>query len=337
MISIREIDKETYYNFWNYTDLHLLQSPQWAEIKSKEGWEIKLFGIYEHEELRDIFSIQIKKIGFIKFGYIPKTRLSRSYEALRGYFKKFLKLDFIIFEFDFKKDSELNLPSFLSNYGDHIQPEQTNIVKLNKSEDEFFMSLKGNYRRNIKKALREGLEIKIHTKGNESINMFYKVLCEVFLNTKFLPRPKKYFENVWNELSNSNKALIITAEFEGQVVGSYLVAFDNKHAYELYGGVTRMGRDHEAGYLLKWEAIKYFNSIGKISYDHWGVSKMNVDGTYQKGELFNISSFKEGFGGDYVEFYPNQVMVINKTNYNLFKLVRANNKALTKLRKFFKR
>lgn len=337
MISIREIEKEKYFEHWNYTDLHLLQSPEWAEIKQKEGWDTKLFGIFENEKLRDVFSIQLKKIGFIKFGYIPKTRLGRSFGVMREFFKKILKIDFIIFEFDFNKKSELNLPSYLVNYGDHIQPEQTNIVKLNKSEEEIFMSLKGNYRRNIKKAQREGLVVKIYNEGKEPINMFYKVLCEVFSNTKFLPRSKNYFENVWRILSNSQKAIILTAELNDKIVGSYLVAFDNKNAYELYGGVTLEGRNHEAGYLLKWEAIKYFNSIGKNIYDHWGVSKRNLDGTYQKGELYNISSFKEGFGGEYIEFYPAQVMIINKAKYNLFKILRSNNKALTKLRKFFKR
>ena len=336
MISIKFINNDEYRSFWVKNNLHILQSIEWGIIKQTEGWESKTMGIYEDENLIDILSIQIKKVNFIKFGYVPKTLLNKHFQELKDFFNKELKLAFVIFEFDLIDGDQSKLPSMLINYNDHIQPAQTNIVKLNKTEAELFMLLKGNYRRNIKKGNNDGLVTKIYTYSEEAVDSFYKVLTEVFSNTKFLSRPKSYFSTIWKVLSNSKKAVIITASIGDDLLGSYFIVFDNIKAYELYGGVTRRGRDYEAGYVLKWEAIKYFNSLGKISYDHWGVSKRNLDGTYQKDELYNISSFKEGFGGEYIEFPPAKVLVIDETKFKFFSLLKGGSKIFVKIKKALK-
>jgi lipid II:glycine glycyltransferase (peptidoglycan interpeptide bridge formation enzyme) len=336
MINIKEIGKEEYSNFWSGHNLHILQSVEWGMIKKSEGWECKTIGIFEDENLIDVFSIQIKSINLLRFGYVPKTLLNKHFSELEIYFKNELKLAFVIFEFDYTKDVNLDLPYTLINYNDHIQPEQTNSVMLKKTEEELFMSLKGNYRRNIKKGIGDNLITKIYTEGEEAIDKFYNVLSEVFSNTKYLARPKSYFVKVWETLSASGKAAIITAEIGEEVYGSYFIVYDNLKSYELYGGVTRKGRDYEAGYVLKWEAIKYFNSLGRISYDHWGVSKRNDDGTYQKDELHNISSFKEGFGGEYIEFAPAKVMVLDKTKFKIFSLLKKTSNVLMKIKKALK-
>lgn len=336
MINIRFLDKAEYKNFWDKNNLHILQSVEWGLVKLTEGWECKTICICEDEIILDVLSVQIKRLNLIKFGYVPKTRLNKYFNELEYFFKKELGLAFVIFEFDYFKENQFPTNSILFNYNDHIQPEQTNIVKLQKSEDELFMNLKGNYRRNIKKGVSEGLVTKIYTDGNEPLDKFYLVLKEVSKNTKFLSRPKNYFLNVWNMLSKSGKAMIITAEIGTEVLGSYFIVFDNLNSYELYGGVTKKGRDYEAGYVLKWEAIKYFNTLGKQSYDHWGVSKRNSDGVYAMDELHNISSFKEGFGGEYTEFMPAKVMIIDKSKYRLFNLLKKGSKAVTKIKKAMK-
>jgi lipid II:glycine glycyltransferase (peptidoglycan interpeptide bridge formation enzyme) len=238
----------------------------------------------------------------------------------------------------FETSQQLLLP-----YSGHIQPQQTNIVRLGRSEEAIFMGMEGNYRRNIKKAIREGVTVSLYqfTSGNQHnkpVDAFYEVLQAIMANTKFLGRNLEYFQTIWNILGESGKARIFLAKWQNKVVGAYLVVNDNKAAYELYGGVTRAGRDIEAGYLLKWEAIRYYNNLGLKNYDHWGVAPKLADGSYDsKDELFQISKFKEGFGGEFVEFPVAKALVINTVKYKLFLAGNVVNKTVLKLKKRLKK
>jgi lipid II:glycine glycyltransferase (peptidoglycan interpeptide bridge formation enzyme) len=337
MLTITQISGEEYSKFWRENNLHILQSFAWGKVKESEGWQIRRLGIWQDGKPVEVLSIQIKKAGASTFAYIPKIKYFKFWNELKEFCSRELKLDFVIVEFDEPASIEIPLPSFFKPYNDHIQPAQTNVVKLHKNEEELFAGLKGNYRRNIKKAQKDNIICNFYTGGEMStLDKFYSVLEQIFANTKFLPRSKKYFEKIWQEMSQEKLITIITADMGQEVLGSYLIVHDHKGAYELYGGVTRNGRDHEAGYLLKWEAIKFFNLQNKSFYDHWGVAKRFPDGTYDHDELFNISLFKEGFGGEYIEFYPAQVLVINPVKYNLFKIFKTGSKAITGLKKLLK-
>jgi len=341
MISISTINQEEYQNQWNQQNYHILQSFLWGNVKEAEGWTIYRLGIFKDGALIDVLSIQSKKIGPTSFGYIPKIKDFQFWKELQQYCNKELLIDFLVIEFDSTISAEQQPPqkgeSILENYNDHIQPAYTNIVTLGKSEEELFMNLKGQYRRNIKKAIKDGVLCTIYKAGEASaIDKFYSVLTEVFANTKYLPRPKKYFSNIWHTLSKTNHISIIIAEKDQKPLGAYLIVNDNIGAYELYGGVTRTGRDFEAGYILKWEAIKYFNAIGFSFYDHWGVSKRMPDGSYANDDLHNISMFKEGFGGMYHEFPVAKILVINKQKYRIFKLLKSFQNVWIKLKKGIK-
>ena len=159
----------------------------------------------------------------------------------------------------------------------------------------------------------------------------------IFANTKFLEREQKYFQTVWNTLGRSGNARIFTAQHTTNLIGAYLVVNDRRCAYELYGGVTRAGRVVEAGYLLKWEAMRYYNSLGMQFYDHWGVAPQNEAGEYDaKDELYQISRFKAGFGGSYVAFPGAKVLVISEPKYRLFLAGQKVQQLKTKLAKLLK-
>jgi len=163
------------------------------------------------------------------------------------------------------------------------------------------------------------------------------VMQEVFKNTKYLAREKKYFQTVWEQMSAVSCAHIFTAGVNGNTVGTYLVLNDVKGAYELYGGVSHEGRKVEAGYLLKWEAVRFFKSIGKVSYDHWGVAPKTASGVYQQDhELYQISLFKQGFGGNYHEFPDPRVQVLNDWKYKMFLGMNSINRGRIRLAKTFK-
>ena len=333
-------DQETYEQLWQEQKLHTLQSWVWGEVKRGEYLPVRL-GFMENEQMLFVISLQVKSLNFprLKFAYIPKLLLTAGREQeilnlLSTYAKERLHLDFILLEFAYQ---EKDLPQVLKSLASHpysIQPKQTNQIKVPGAD--LWLQMKGNYRRNIKKAEKDGVIILTYTTGSEAIDSFYQVMLEVFQNTKYLARSKNYFARVWELLSAEGKAKIFLAKYQEQIVGGYLVVYDEVGAYELYGGVTRQGRDLEAGYLLKYQAMLDAQKSGKAIYDHWGVAPKLTDGSYErKHELYNISLFKEGFGGEYVEFPKVRIVSLNKTKYKFFKLLQKINQFTIKLRKLF--
>ncbi|KXK26977.1 MAG: FemAB family protein [candidate division WS6 bacterium OLB20] len=194
--------------------------------------------------------------------------------------------------------------------------------------------MKGKYRRNIKKAERHGVTVSIHTHDASAVDAFYTVMQEIFKATDYVMHDKNYFLKVWEQLSQKDLARILLAEHHGAVVGAYLVALDEISVYELYGGVTSEGRDLEAGYMLKWEAMKMTSALGRRYYDHWGVAPRDLNGNYTKGHpLESISSFKHGFGGTDHCFAKTRVLVLNGTKYRMFGILSQLQKLKIRLKK----
>lgn len=333
---ISNITKDEYIDIWNRSALHILQHYFWGELKAYEGWEIERIK-YGNEH---VIQVQCKKVPYlpIRFGYIPKLDPAifksddkRIEDELKAYFKD-LGLAFVIIEFN-KDIDESSFLNHLPLYEGHIQPQQSNIIDLSRSEDELWMEMEGNYRRNIKKGMKQGVKVSINEK--EAIDDLYSIMEDIYENTKMLRRNKAYFVKLWELLGSINKAFVIKAVKDDRLLGSYLVVSDNKGSYELYGGVNKQGREMEAGYVLKWEAIKHAKLLGSSYYDHWGVAPIDIDGYDKKDELYRISLFKKGFGGKDVVFPYPRVLVCNERKYDLFKNLSKINKLSVRLRKLF--
>lgn len=348
-------EKAVYQSVWQNNNLHILQSWNWGITKEIEGWKILRLGLFHAEDAvipTEVISLQIKKIPLInsKIAYLPKLSsqlllAADNLNLLSSYLLK-QKIAFVIYEFD-KNIDNAGIPSSLAVYNGHIQPQQTNQVSLAKSEEDLFMGLDGKYRRNIKKSLREDVTISQYqySSGENSslpIAAFYKIMQSIFANTKFMERDFSYFQAIWNTLGADDQARVFLAEHKlekgtTEVVGAYLVINDNRGAYELYGGVNKTGRDLEAGYLLKWQAISYFNQHGLQYYDHWGVAPRFENGEYDtKDELYQISRFKAGFGGDYLKFPKARVQIFSKSAYKIFLIGKKASTLRLKFKKLLK-
>jgi len=343
-VTIREVtDKIEYQRFWKQVNGHILQSWEWGEIK-KPGYKPVRLVLTDKEEVIAVCLILKRSIGkkLITFGYAPRITFSNKYftkciNTTKQYFKKDLKLDFILFDFNTQKEDYIENTDLVDTGSFTTQPQYSNIVKLDRNENDLWMSLKGKYRRNIKKSEREKVEVVEYDFSQEALDSFYEVMSSIFKNTKYVMHGKEYFQKVWSILESHNHAKIYLAKHEGKVVGGYLVVFDSIGAYELYGGVTKQGRDHEAGYMLKWKAVKSAKFEGKQFYDHWGVAPKDASGEYEKAhELYNISKFKEGFGGEYIEFAPQKVLINSSSKYTIFKIINSLNSVRISLIKRFR-
>ena len=356
-MEIKELtDKVAYEKFWLDQNLHILQSWSWGEVKGEAYQPIRLVFL-ENGQTVFVLSLLIRKLATFKitFAYIPKLALPQGkeieiVELLKDYCKEELDLDFLLLEFAVTK---AQLAPELKQLPDHalqIQPQQT--IQINLQKGSLWDGMKGNYRQNIRKAQKHGVIVLPYSSSNDVVGTniekqgklfsrdlspleaFYSVMLEIFRITKFLPRSKEYFTRLWENLSAEGKAKIFLARYQKKIVGGYLVVYDQLGTYELYGGVTPQGRDLEAGYLLKYIAILDAQKMGRQSYDHWGVAPKMKNNNFERiHDLYNISLFKEGFGGEYLEFALPKVIVINTLSYQIFTFLQRLNKLKIFLKK----
>lgn len=326
--------EQQYKEVWKASRSSILQSFEWGEIKKPEWFPVRII-------IDDLpVTILTRKLPLINksFGYIPRglnyelneTIIKQLVEYSKNIGLTHLSID-PYFESD-SKNSELLRKYGLIQSGISVQPNQTNIVEL-VDEPTLLARLKPKYRRNIKKSQRDGCEIKVFSSGNEPLDQFYLCMESIFQRTNYVMHGKSYFQKVWSTLSQNNMAKIYLAYKDNKVVGGYLVTNDSETAYELYGGVTNEGRDVEAGYLLKWNAMIDSLSSGLKYYDHWGIAPI-INGDYdKKHDLYHISKFKEGFGGRIVHYSPQLTIIFSKF-YNFYKLIIWVNSILLAIKKF---
>lgn len=335
---IKPIPKDEYYEAWRRFNGSPLQSWQWGELKS-ETWEVERLGVFQKEELLSVITIFMRKfplsaltkvLGFEYMAYIPRGI------AIQGikYFPKVIKelseyirkkrVGFVLLD----PEKDLLIEGWNKEFkkalksegwrvaGTSIEPNQTNVVRIDKEDEKLFAAMKPKWRRNIKKAIRHGVEVR-ESCDSRAVDEFYSVISEVAKHTDFKIRSKEYFKKMWEVLSQDGLIRIFIATSGEEIISTYLVLVTDNAAYEVYGGATKKGRDLEASYLLKREIMRAMKAGGRKFYDHWGVAPKDSD----RHPLSGISYFKSGFGGKYVQLLPQYVKVLNPFAYLGYKVL----------------
>lgn len=336
----KEAKEKQYKELWEKFELSLLQSWEWGEIK-KPQWEPKRIIIKDYP-----VTILTKSTPLLhsKFGYISRglnsSVLSREFlEELKSYGKQ-LHLSHLLIDPDIQDTKEsqniFSSQGFKTN-GKTIQPNQTNIINLTKSQDELWSDLSSSIRRSVNKSQKLGCEVKSYTNSQEAFETFYQILDTLETRNSFIRFPKSYYYNIWNTLSPLGMSKIFIITKENKPLASYMLCYTKTKAYELYGGVLEEGKDLKAGPLLKWSTIEDAKHMGLKLYDQWGVAPMITDNQYdKKDELFYISIFKSRFGGNYYEFLPQQIYIFDKLGYSASRVLDKLNKTILKVRKALK-
>ncbi len=325
---------EKYIAVWGERSIHFLQSWQWGDVKKPE-WQPERLIVSDYP-----VTILTRKIPFInrRFGYIPRLFKDQvDVEILKQIctYARQLKLTHILIDpniTDASQQSVFNQCGFTVE-GKSIQPQQTNIIDLTKSEEQLWLELKPKTRQKIHKAEKLGCQIFQYTNGNEAIDRFYPIMQSVTNRTEYVFHNRSYLEKVWQEFSSLSLAKIFIVTYQGKDVAGYFLLYDQLSAYELYGGSNKEGLDVQAGFLLKWQAIVDAKKSGKISYDQWGVSPMVGDEFDPHHPMYQISIFKSSFGGEYTQFLPQLKIVFNQTGYQVYQAGKLFQKLLIKIRK----
>ena len=176
-----------------------------------------------------------------------------------------------------------------------IQPPDTVILNLSKSEDDLLNSMKSKWRYNIRLAEKKG--VIIEKCGAEAIEDFYEIFTETATRDGIAVHGKNYYKSLL-ELSSENtekaEVSLYVAKHEGDVLAGIITLFTETEAVYLYGASSNKKRNLMASYLLQWSAIKDAKAFGAKSYDFYGIPPENDE----NHPMYGLYRFKTGFGGD---------------------------------------
>lgn len=160
-------------------------------------------------------------------------------------------------------------------------------IRLEDDYDQMFSRFSTNHKRNIKKAIREGVEVEIR-RDMRSIDQFY-YLNSITRKRHGIPsQPYKFFKNIYEYACRENKAVVVTAKKGSDVVaGAIYFLFGNKSIYK-YGASSKEDRQLRANNLVMWEAIKW---LSNKNYD-----TLNLGRTKKSNS--GLIRFKNGWAAD---------------------------------------
>ena len=272
-------------NTENWDDL-LFQHPDatffhtqcWARVLSETyGYEPKYFSIFSEDKLCSLIPMmEIKSILTGRRGVsLPFTDYVRPivycqdevqvlWKELIEYAKK-SRWQHIDLRGDFGVQVTGNI------YDSFYQHD----IRIEDDADQMFSRFSSNNKRNIKKAVREGVEIEIRH-DMESVDEFY-CLNSITRKRHGIPsQPYRFFENLYKHITSDGKGIIVIAKKHGEVVAGSIYFLLGKSAIYKYGASKKEEGHLRANNLVMWEAIKWLSNRNYKSLSLGRTEKSNA-------------------------------------------------------------
>jgi hypothetical protein len=127
--------------------------------------------------------------------------------------------------------------------------------------DEIFSRLDGSRKRNIKKAVREGVEVGKH--GDEkAVARYYRLHCKTRKRQGVPPQPYRFFENIHRHILSRDLGCIMLASYKGRDIAGCVFFNFRDTAFYKFGASDHLFQYLRPSDLVMWEAIKWFAGRG---------------------------------------------------------------------------
>lgn len=182
------------------------------------------------------------------------------------------------------------------------------------SEAELLKGMNQQWRRNIRKADKSGVEVRLGERPD--LARFHEIYLETAQRDGFTGRALSYFETMWDALraEDPTRMRLYLAEHEGDLVAATTMVRVGEHAWYSYGASTNAKRDVRGSNAIQWQMIRDANDAGCAVYDMRGI----VEGVGADHPEIGLIQFKVGTGGEAVAYTGEWDMPINKPLYFAF-------------------
>lgn len=215
-----------------------------------------------------------------------------------------------------------------------MQPKETLIMDISKSEEELLQEMKSKTRYNIRLAQKHKVSVqessnfktqisnKIQNQNDKNskhyINEFLRLNRKMSERQGIVTHEESYYQKMFEILPESMIKLYV-AEYENKIIAANIMVFYDDTVTYLHGASDDEYRNVMATYLLQWQAIKDAKAVGCKRYDFNGVKVNNKKGRSWEG----ITKFKLGFSPNTapIEFPGCYDIIVSPIRYKVYRII----------------
>lgn len=316
---------------YNQLIKHPVQTWEWGDFQIGEGHKIYRLGVFDNNKMVSAYSISFHQIPHTEYSVGTILRGPDIDEEMLKNVRKIAideKAIFVKFEPDvYQKTFDVNnnpttLTGNLSFSNLEISPKvafypYSYVVDLTKSEDDLLAAMHSKTRYNIRIANRYG--VKVYEKTDDAgFKTYLDLLFETTKRQGFYLHSRSYHENLWKTLKPTSMVHIMFSEYQGQVLSAFMLFTLKDKLFYPYGSSKFEHKEVMAQNLLMWEVIKFGKSLKLKKFDMWG----SLGPDAKEGDNgYGFHRFKQGYGGQLVQFVGTYDLVVNPQLYKLYNLV----------------
>ena len=203
------------------------------------------------------------------------------------------------------------------------QPQFTYEIPLRRpdgsprSEDDLLGGMNQQWRRNIKKAARSGVEVTTST-GGADLKAFHDLYVHTAARDGFIPRPLAYFEQMFAALGaeDPERIRLYLARHDGDLVAATILVRVGTRAWYVYGASSTERREVRGSNACQWAMIRDALAAGCEVYDLRGITSTLASEDAHVG----LIRFKVGTGGRAVRYVGEWDLPLRPVLYRAFDL-----------------
>ncbi len=330
-----------------------LQSWGWSEFQEAAGRQTYRFRIdapsqegsaAEHGHTLVQFLLVVHELPFgARYAYIPRGPVigggpgadrEAHFEAFIGALRSTLDQLNCVFariEFPYLQTGDLVGSADLERYGFRyvrsVQPADTLIVDLDRSDTELLAAMHPKTRYNIRVAEKRGVTVREAHYENahrlrQDLDSFWKLLDETAVRDRFHTHRRDYYEKMLDVLSlkkggGLRTRLSFACLGEEPVAACVTAEYGDTVTY-LHGASAASRRSVMGPQLLHWRMMNGAKERGFAKYDFWGIAPDDSPEHPWAG----ITRFKKGFGGRRESYLGAWELSIDPIWYTLYRFAK---------------
>jgi hypothetical protein len=175
-----------------------------------------------------------------------------------------------------------------SDYFENVTPSAaffSHTLQLTGSEKEIFSRFKSNTRRNINKAVKEGVRVETGD-SLEFVKAYYRLHCVTRRDHGLPPQPFSFFKKIFEHVIAAGKGFVALG-FIGHkcIAGAIYFGFGKKAMYK-FGASDKHYQNSRPNNLIMWEAIR---ECARRGFQEFSFGRTETDNE-------GLLQFKRGWG-----------------------------------------
>lgn len=198
----------------------------------------------------------------------------------------------------------------------YLSVEYAGILDLGKSEEEILAGASQGFRRKLRKAEKNNIEI-VANAEKWAIEEFCKLEKKHAERQKYVAFSSSFLTKQFEAFAKNNEVLIYTAKKDGEILAQNFMIFYGAEASYHYGVSSQLGTKYSAAPLLHMAAMREARKRGCKRYNLWGIVGLEE----KSHRFYGVSEFKRSFGCEELKYTPAHDMILSPVKYQITKMI----------------